>query len=86
MSPMSLEIKSFSGADARPFLDDVARLRIAVFRDFPYLYDGDPDYERGFRFDDPDVGIAWPKGVDPLVSQRDRDAPLLRDIRATLPF
>ena len=36
---MSLEIKSFYGGDARPFLDDVARLRIAVFRDFPYLYD-----------------------------------------------
>ena len=45
---MSLEIKSFSGMDARPFLDDLARLRIAVFRDFPYLYDGDPDYERNY--------------------------------------
>ena len=26
-------------------LADVARLRIAVFRDWPYLYDGDADYE-----------------------------------------
>ena len=26
-------------------LADVARLRIAVFRDWPYLYDGDVDYE-----------------------------------------
>jgi GNAT superfamily N-acetyltransferase len=26
-------------------LDDVARLRIAVFREFPYLYDGDAAYE-----------------------------------------
>jgi len=26
----------------------VARLRIAVFRDWPYLYDGDLEYERGY--------------------------------------
>lgn len=29
-------------------LDDLARLRIAVFRDWPYLYDGDMDYERRY--------------------------------------
>ena len=29
-------------------LEDVARLRIAVFRDWPYLYDGDLDYERDY--------------------------------------
>lgn len=29
-------------------LDDVARLRIAVFRDWPYLYDGDFGYERRY--------------------------------------
>ncbi len=45
---MTLEIKSFSGGDASPFLDDLARLRIAVFRDFPYLYHGDSDYERQY--------------------------------------
>ena len=28
--------------------DDLARLRITVFRDYPYLYDGDIDYERGY--------------------------------------
>ena len=28
--------------------DDLARLRITVFRDYPYLYDGDLDYERGY--------------------------------------
>lgn len=45
---MSLEIKSFSGADAGPFFNDLARLRIAVFRAFPYLYDGDLAYERDY--------------------------------------
>ena len=29
-------------------LDDLARLRIAVFREFPYLYDGDPEYEERY--------------------------------------
>lgn len=29
-------------------LDDLARLRITIFRAFPYLYDGDMDYERRY--------------------------------------
>ncbi len=29
-------------------LDDLAALRISVFRDFPYLYDGDLDYEQRY--------------------------------------
>jgi GNAT superfamily N-acetyltransferase len=29
-------------------LDDLAALRISVFRAFPYLYDGDADYERDY--------------------------------------
>jgi len=29
-------------------LDDLAALRIAVFRDWPYLYDGDMAYERSY--------------------------------------
>jgi GNAT superfamily N-acetyltransferase len=45
---MTLEIQSFSGSDAAPYFDDLARLRIAVFRDFPYLYHGDSDYERQY--------------------------------------
>ena len=45
-----------------------------------------PDVERGFRFDDPDVAIAWPSDIELLVSQRDRDAPLLSEIAAELPF
>jgi GNAT superfamily N-acetyltransferase len=45
---MALEIQSFSGSDAAPYFDDLARLRIAVFHDFPYLYHGDSDYERRY--------------------------------------
>jgi dTDP-4-dehydrorhamnose 3,5-epimerase len=46
-----------------------------------------PAIDRGIRYDDPDVGIEWPLAVDELVpSQRDVDAPLLRDVAADLPF
>ncbi|HBK46035.1 MAG TPA: GNAT family N-acetyltransferase [Xanthomonadaceae bacterium] len=47
MSPMP-SITRLRGAEVAPFLDDVARLRIAVFRDWPYLYEGDPGYERDY--------------------------------------
>lgn len=46
----------------------------------------DPAVERGFRFDDPDVGIAWPDHLELDVSERDRTAPPLREIAADLPF
>src|SRR5690606_27884953 len=38
----------FVGKNALPFIDDVARLRIEVFHEFPYLYDGNMDYERRY--------------------------------------
>ncbi|PZQ10003.1 MAG: GNAT family N-acetyltransferase [Rhodanobacter denitrificans] len=41
-------VRTFTGATIGPHLDDVARLRIAVFRAFPYLYDGDVGYEAGY--------------------------------------
>ena len=43
-----IETRVLTGDDLTAALDDVARLRIAVFRDFPYLYDGDPAYERDY--------------------------------------
>lgn len=46
----------------------------------------DAAVERGFRHDDPDVAIEWPQDVELLVSQRDREAPLLREIYDQLPF
>jgi GNAT superfamily N-acetyltransferase len=42
------EILTLSGTDILSHLDDLAALRIAVFRDFPYLYDGDIGYERDY--------------------------------------
>ena len=43
-----------------------------------------PQFERSLRWNDPDVGIAWPlpSGVSPVLSAKDADAPLLRDTTA----
>lgn len=40
-----MEIRTVTGPDMTQWLNEVARLRIQVFRAYPYLYDGDPDYE-----------------------------------------
>lgn len=43
-----IETRTLTGAALDAALDDVARLRIAVFRDWPYLYDGTLKYERDY--------------------------------------
>ena len=44
----AITLEALSGAAVRPHLEAVAALRIAVFRDWPYLYDGDTAYEREY--------------------------------------
>jgi ribosomal protein S18 acetylase RimI-like enzyme len=38
--------KIIQGKEIQDYIDDIARLRIQVFREFPYLYDGDLQYEK----------------------------------------
>ena len=45
---MTLTVEALTGPALDAALDDVARLRMAVFRSWPYLYDGDLDYERRY--------------------------------------
>ncbi|MFV1440252.1 MULTISPECIES: GNAT family N-acetyltransferase [unclassified Phaeobacter] len=45
---MDLQLEVLRGAALAEAIDDIARLRIAVFRDWPYLYDGDLAYERSY--------------------------------------
>lgn len=45
---MSCEIKVVTGDALDAVLGEVAALRIQVFRDWPYCYDGDLDYERRY--------------------------------------
>ncbi len=48
MSDVHLSFETLAGAALHPLLPDLARLRIAVFRDWPYLYEGDEAYERSY--------------------------------------
>ena len=45
---MTIEVRVLTGAVLDAALEDVARLRIAVFRDWPYLYGGSFDYEHAY--------------------------------------
>ena len=45
---MTVEVRRVDRADVPAVLDDVARLRITVFRRWPYLYEGSLEYERDY--------------------------------------
>ncbi len=46
----------------------------------------DPAVERGIAWNDPDIAVAWPAEVEPIVSARDAAAPTLRELAGELPF
>jgi len=46
----------------------------------------DAETESGIAYDDPAIGIEWPLGVEPIVSERDETAPRLADVADRLPF
>jgi dTDP-4-dehydrorhamnose 3,5-epimerase len=46
----------------------------------------DPATEAGIRFDDPEVGVEWPGGVELVYSERDATAPTLAEVADSLPF
>lgn len=43
-----IKLLELQGEQIDPWLDDLGRIRIEVFREFPYLYDGDLNYERRY--------------------------------------
>jgi GNAT superfamily N-acetyltransferase len=45
---MALTVEPLTGGALEDALPDLARLRIAVFRAWPYLYEGDDAYERDY--------------------------------------
>jgi len=67
MASDSVTLEALTGARLEACLDDLARLRIAVFRSFPYLYDGDEAYERRYLR----TYVETPGGV--LIAARDGD-------------
>lgn len=66
---MSLRIEPLTGEALEQALDDVARLRISVFHDWPYLYDGDFGYERRYleAYRSPDAVLAGASDGERLV-------------------
>ncbi|RIH83740.1 hypothetical protein Mlute_02106 [Meiothermus luteus] len=42
---MELRVDVLVGAEVEPFIPELARLRISVFREWPYLYEGSLEYE-----------------------------------------
>lgn len=40
-----LKILCLKGQDILPYIPELAKLRIEIFKSYPYLYDGDLDYE-----------------------------------------
>lgn len=44
----ALRVERLIGADIAQQVPGLARLRMQVFREFPYLYDGSETYERGY--------------------------------------
>lgn len=45
---MAVTLRTVTGPGIAPHVDALADLRIRVFRDFPYLYDGTRDYEERY--------------------------------------
>lgn len=45
---LNVSVRPLTGAEVAAALDDLARLRIAVFAAYPYLYDGDAAYEADY--------------------------------------
>ena len=43
-----LRLQNFHGPELEPHLDALGTLRITVFREYPYLYDGSLEYERDY--------------------------------------
>ena len=61
---MALDVQRYSGGAIAAHLPHLARLRIEVFREFPYLYAGDPAYEQRYLHvyaEAPDsvVALVW---------------------------
>jgi GNAT superfamily N-acetyltransferase len=46
--PDRIRVERLTGEAVRQHIPDLARLRIEVFREWPYLYDGDEAYERRY--------------------------------------
>ncbi|WP_121174028.1 GNAT family N-acetyltransferase [Kushneria sinocarnis] len=63
-----MDIRLLHGREMAPWLDELARLRITVFREFPYLYDGSAAYEADYL----QTYVESPRSLCVLVLDADR--------------
>lgn len=43
-----IDVRCFAGNAVAPYMDDLARLRISIFRQWPYLYEGNASFEQEY--------------------------------------
>ncbi len=48
MAQKAARVWTYSGQEARDYFEDIARMRITMFREFPYLYNGSFEYEKEY--------------------------------------
>ena len=86
----AIAVETVRDADARKaLLDDLARLRITVFREWPYLYDGSLDYEQRYLrdfLDDPDAALIIARDGDEIVGAATASAMAGQDAAVRRPF
>ena len=74
---------SLTASSSSPTASATASACSATEADLVYLLSDyyDPERERCVAWDDPEIGIEWPI-ADPVLSERDRNAPGLAEISA----
>ncbi len=45
-----------------------------------------PEYEATIKWDDPEIGINWPLEGEPILSDKDRTAPFLREVEISFVY
>src|SRR3990167_4137978 len=65
---MGVTVEIYVGKDSADYIEAVSRLRIQIFKEYPYLYEGELDYERrymqGYTSDDKAmIAIARVDGI-----------------------
>ncbi len=62
-----LRIIRLKGNEILPFIADLAKLRIEIFRNYPYLYEGDLEYENNYLT----TYVSCPESIMILVLEND---------------
>lgn len=88
---VGLQIEILDSSTAKKYLEEIAQLRMTVFRDFPYLYDGNIAYERSYLetyFQSPGARVVLCRdgervvGASTVIPMRDEDENLKAPLRA----